>query len=276
MQFGWIWNDAEPFDRRSAWIDLLLSVNYEQKTLVFNDNVITVEPGQTITSIRKLADRWKWNKNKVSRFLDRLELDKMIERKSDQNCTLITICNYRKYQEQRDTNEDTNGGTIRDTNEDTNGTPQSLDFTGFDGSCRDTNRDTERDTNRDSNEDTNRAQCKKERINNNIIAMQCIDTDANSLKIILLDGNLFEVNETVIAEYSARHPDLDILREFQLMTQWFEKNPNKRKTGSEMDGFITRWLQRSTNAKNNESRKGKFLNESKPTEDEEYYSFTAW
>lgn len=32
---SWIWKDKEPFDKRSAWIDLLLTVNYKNKKIPF-------------------------------------------------------------------------------------------------------------------------------------------------------------------------------------------------------------------------------------------------
>ena len=139
MAVGWIklhrkimesslWSD-EPFDERSAWVDLLLMANYEDKQILFNGKSITVKAGQRITSIRKLAHRWHWSNGKVERYLKKLEDAEMISRKRDtnghtnrdtlrdKNGTLITIVNYGFYQGMRDTNEDTN----RDTNRDTNG-----------------------------------------------------------------------------------------------------------------------------------------------------------
>ena len=36
----WIWTDNQPFDRRSAWIDLLLMVNHSDNTILSNDELI--------------------------------------------------------------------------------------------------------------------------------------------------------------------------------------------------------------------------------------------
>ena len=63
-----IWDSDEPFDMRSAWIDLVMMVNFEDKRTVFNGKAITVKAGQRITSIRKLADRWHWGVNRTKRF----------------------------------------------------------------------------------------------------------------------------------------------------------------------------------------------------------------
>ena len=75
---NWIWKSNEPFDKRSAWIDLLLMVNHQTNTIDFNGSSIDVERGQKITSIDKLANRWKWSRHKVSNFLNRLEMERHV------------------------------------------------------------------------------------------------------------------------------------------------------------------------------------------------------
>lgn len=73
IQEHWIWKSEETFDKRSAWIDLLLLVNHKCENIKFDGNIIEVERGQRITSIKKLAERWKWSRHKVSNFLNQLE-----------------------------------------------------------------------------------------------------------------------------------------------------------------------------------------------------------
>ena len=50
IQECFIWGDEEdePFDRRSAWIDLLLLANHADKRTVFDGKAITVKKGQKI------------------------------------------------------------------------------------------------------------------------------------------------------------------------------------------------------------------------------------
>lgn len=96
---SWIWKDKEPFDKRSAWIDLLLTVNYKNKKIPFENDFIEIEKGQTLTSIKQLSEKWKWSRHKVSDFLDRLEQDTMIVQVRDTRKTLISIVNYSKYQD---------------------------------------------------------------------------------------------------------------------------------------------------------------------------------
>lgn len=95
---SWIWKDKEPFDKRSAWIDLLLSVNHKSKIIPFENSFIEIERGQTLTSIKFLAERWKWSRHKVSDYLNQLEQDTMIVQVRDKRKTLISIVNYNKFQ----------------------------------------------------------------------------------------------------------------------------------------------------------------------------------
>ena len=110
IQDCWIWRIEKPFDERSAWIDLLLSANHTAVKTPFNGELITVERSQYLTSVRKLSDKWKWNKDKTLKFLRLLESDGMIKRDSDRFRTLITIENYDIYQDKKDT-EQTGQGT---------------------------------------------------------------------------------------------------------------------------------------------------------------------
>ena len=113
-----IWLEEEPFDHRSAWIDLLLTANHREKNMIFDGHRITIERGQILTSVRKLSIRWHWGKNKTLKFLRLLEECEMIHRESNARRTLLTIENYGKYQDIRDTNGDSNGtvtGQLGDT-----------------------------------------------------------------------------------------------------------------------------------------------------------------
>ena len=127
LQECWVWEDKEPFDKRSAWIDLLLTANHADAKLLFNGELITVQRGQILTSVRKLSVKWKWSVNKVYRFLKLLESDKMLQKESNKDRTLLTIVNYSVYQCGEYTNEYTNrnsdGYTDGSTNEYKSETP---------------------------------------------------------------------------------------------------------------------------------------------------------
>lgn len=93
-----IWLTDEPYDKRSAWVDLLLSANHEDNDMIFDGHKITIRRGQHITSVRKLSAKWGWGKSKVLSYLRLLEECEMITRNADSRRTLITIVNYDFYQ----------------------------------------------------------------------------------------------------------------------------------------------------------------------------------
>lgn len=120
------WRDCEvfcdePMTEREAWVWLLEKAVW--KACVRRNakgERITLERGQYHTSLRTLAEQWGWSKNKVDRFLARLVEAEMIGTVAGQSGIIITICNYEKYQEARDSLESETGtvaGQSRDTQE---------------------------------------------------------------------------------------------------------------------------------------------------------------
>lgn len=89
---------SERFSKGQAWVDLLLLANHKDKKILFNGEMIVIKRGQYLTSMVKLAEKWKWNRKTVSSYLNVLEKDKMITKLSDNSKTLITIENYEIYQ----------------------------------------------------------------------------------------------------------------------------------------------------------------------------------
>lgn len=93
-----LWGD-KPFSRGQAWIDLLLLANHEDRKMIFDGSVIEVKRGQRVTSYRTLCEAWGWSNTKVANFLELLETEQMIVKRSDTKKTLITIVNYDKFQD---------------------------------------------------------------------------------------------------------------------------------------------------------------------------------
>ena len=102
-----IWKSSEPFDMRSAWIDLILMANHEEREVITKyHDVMRIPRGATLTSIRHLADRWGWSKNKVDRYTEMLKKAGMIEKIGTPSGTLITLVNYSVFQDRRDAQKD--------------------------------------------------------------------------------------------------------------------------------------------------------------------------
>ncbi len=113
---SWIW-DHKPYDPARAWIDLILDANHEEGKVYAHANLIKVERGQDWVSVRTLADRWGWSRNKVVKFLRTLEEDGMVHINRTPYGTLLTLINYGDFQNRRDAE-----GTRKGHAEDAEGT----------------------------------------------------------------------------------------------------------------------------------------------------------
>jgi len=98
----WIFKDEWKF---KCWIDLLILANYSENKVEIKGVLLTCKRGELLYSLESLSNRWGGNKSKVRRFLKLLESDSMIELKSEQVTTRITICNYESYQGERNADE---------------------------------------------------------------------------------------------------------------------------------------------------------------------------
>lgn len=96
---NFLWESNEKFDKRAAWIDMLLTANHADKEVMFDSAVIVIHRGQFLTSQRKLAQRWGWNHKTVKKYLDTLKQAGMIQFDTTERSTLITILQYAIYQD---------------------------------------------------------------------------------------------------------------------------------------------------------------------------------
>lgn len=93
-----LWADGEPFCKRAAWIDLILTANHKDNSFVLGMQTMNIKRGQKWTSSAKLATRWNWGRRKVMSFLKLLESEGMIYLEITNRGLLITIVNYGVYQ----------------------------------------------------------------------------------------------------------------------------------------------------------------------------------
>lgn len=112
-----VWSNTEPFDERSAYVDLVLRANYEDKAFRprRETTIINVKAGQFFTSIAKLCERWKWSENKVRRYLKMLKNLGFIRTDARACGTLITLENIGGEGFGARTNEGTSEGTREGT-----------------------------------------------------------------------------------------------------------------------------------------------------------------
>ena len=104
---------SEPFTKAQAWVDLLLLANYKVGHIRKRGILVEIQRGEVGLSQRSLAERWKWSRGKVLRFLDELKTRQQIDTTTvPQNphlSGLIIIINYDKYQTDGTTDGTTDG-----------------------------------------------------------------------------------------------------------------------------------------------------------------------
>lgn len=89
-------------DRFRAWFWLVANAAWKTTRHDARGKTIEVHRGQICAGREYLAKEWGWSPSAVERFLTRLETEHMIERETGHGKSLITICNYDKYQDVSD------------------------------------------------------------------------------------------------------------------------------------------------------------------------------
>jgi len=67
-----LWHRREPFDSRSAFIDLLRQASYRPRPWRIQGREVQLKAGELLLEAKDLARRWGWSKSKVYRFLREL------------------------------------------------------------------------------------------------------------------------------------------------------------------------------------------------------------
>jgi len=98
LQSHWIWKEKRVFSKAEAWIDILLMVNHSEQKVTIKNTIYIVNRGESIMSLDSWGKRWNWNKSKVRRFLDVLQMELMVVSKNETQTTRLTVCNYDSYQ----------------------------------------------------------------------------------------------------------------------------------------------------------------------------------
>ena len=91
----WIWNNPVYFQR---WVDMIMMANWEDKEVQIAHHQLTVQRGQFVTALHSLAVRWNISRQAVSKFMVKLSDDKMVDTLVYGKVTIVTICNYDRYQ----------------------------------------------------------------------------------------------------------------------------------------------------------------------------------
>ena len=91
---------SEKFCRGYAWDWIVANAVWHEDghPVEINGQIVRLKRGQLSHSVRFMAEAWRWDKAAVSRFIARLKTEAMIETHTETGQTIITVCNYDKYQ----------------------------------------------------------------------------------------------------------------------------------------------------------------------------------
>ena len=104
----WLWKDSkEPATRFEAWIYILNRANWKPSKVLIGNDLTDVGRGSFITSQPKLAECFRWGRERVRAFLNLLETDQMITLNCTKQYTRISIVNYDTYQISQPTDQAT-------------------------------------------------------------------------------------------------------------------------------------------------------------------------
>lgn len=92
-----LWKEPREYSKAEAWLDLIQSARFESSQVILNGRVIEVQMSEVAASRRYLEKRWGWGSTKVNNFLDLLRKNQMITTKQTNGQTIITLCNYERY-----------------------------------------------------------------------------------------------------------------------------------------------------------------------------------
>lgn len=92
-----LWVEPREYSRAEAWLDLMQAAGIEERVIILDGRAIESRRGELAASRRFLESRWRWSAGKVTRFLDMLKSQGMIETRKEHGQTVIRLCNYDTY-----------------------------------------------------------------------------------------------------------------------------------------------------------------------------------
>lgn len=102
----------EPFTEREAWVWMIAEAAWRPCQVRIGRTKIDLDRGQLAFSTRFVAIRWRWSESRVRRFLKRIGPetnrrtgDALASTLATRDATVVTICNYEKWQSLRRTGD---------------------------------------------------------------------------------------------------------------------------------------------------------------------------
>lgn len=124
LQDHWMWQTSEPMTIREAWITILFKVNHCDNKVFVKGALYECKRGQSVMSIDSWCKLFNWQRGRVRSFFRSLQNDGMILINGSKYTTMLTVCNYDRYQRFEPTeNQLTTNSSPTDNQLTTNSTP---------------------------------------------------------------------------------------------------------------------------------------------------------
>lgn len=82
---------SERFTRMQAYIDMCLLASFKERKFVKRGQIIELKAGQFAKSEEELAERWKWSRNTVRKYLNEQQRIGNIEQQKSRLITITTV-----------------------------------------------------------------------------------------------------------------------------------------------------------------------------------------
>jgi len=92
-----LWTKQRVFSYAEAWLDCIRMAAYAPHRRLIGKTMIDIPRGAIVASERFLSERWAWSRTKIRGFLTLLHEEQMIVQKKDRSQTVITLCNFERY-----------------------------------------------------------------------------------------------------------------------------------------------------------------------------------
>lgn len=109
-----LWREDRELSKAEAWLDLLFLAKFKPEKQIVEGRCLSLNRGELVASVRYASLRWRWSKSKVERFYEMLRECRRIETRTETGITIVSICNYRLFNDL--------AGRARDSDGDSRGT----------------------------------------------------------------------------------------------------------------------------------------------------------
>lgn len=120
---SWMWNYSD-VSYATAYLDLHQLAAFAPTRRIVKSKLISLEVGELVASERFLEKRWNWSRTKVRNFIKNLETDQQLDRRKDQQETILILRAVRDNGNDRATKR-TSNQTKKETSNQTKGVPRA-------------------------------------------------------------------------------------------------------------------------------------------------------